>query len=270
MDMKSRKSALLRAAAGVGVALLIAAPVLASHSWSNYHWARSTAELGVNTGDNVDVNWDGYLDMAITDWNKSSVIESIEVAGGTNPKNCKPVSGTIQVCNSKYGRTGWLGIAQIWISNGHITQGITKLNDTYFNTTTYNTPAWRALVMCQEIGHDYGLGHQDEDFNTDNTTSCMDYTSVPEGNEHPDQHDYEQLETIYNHLESSGGTTSASAGQGYSEAAGGDTPAEWGRAIDYTADGRAHVFERVIAPGRRMITHVFWAHGHGPRRGGTH
>ncbi|HET9459075.1 MAG TPA: hypothetical protein VFO51_03740, partial [Sphingomicrobium sp.] len=147
-------------AAGVGLAAL-SAPVLATHSWGGYHWARtSNNELAVPVGDNVDSRWDAALNGAIADWNASTVIQSPKVAGSTNPKNCKAVPGTIQVCNSSYGRTGWLGIAQIWLSNGHISQGITKLNDTYFNTSTYNTPAWRNMVTCQEIGHDYGLDHQ--------------------------------------------------------------------------------------------------------------
>src|SRR5688572_31754287 len=52
---------------------------------------------------------------------------------------CRPTAGRIEVCNAAYGNNGWLGIAQIWISGAHITQGTTKLNDTYFNTDTYNT-----------------------------------------------------------------------------------------------------------------------------------
>jgi len=32
-----------------------------------------------------------------------------------------------------YGNTGWLGLAQIWITTGsQITQGVVKLSDTYF------------------------------------------------------------------------------------------------------------------------------------------
>jgi hypothetical protein len=49
--------------------------------------------------------------------------------------------------------------------------------------------------MCQEIGHDYALEHQDE--NSSNTH--VDYTSDfdgPPSNEHPNAHDYDQLESI--------------------------------------------------------------------------
>ena len=260
MKKLSRK---MMIALGIGT-VAIATPVLASHSWNNYHWVRTSAELTVPVGDNVTAVWDSYLTNAVADWNQSTVINSPKVAGSTNPKNCRGVVGTIQVCNSKYGNNGWLGIASISISGGHITQGTTKLNDTYFNTAQYNTPSWRALVTCQEIGHDYGLGHQDEDFATDNTNSCMDYTSLPAGNESPDAHDYQQLLAIYNHLESAASMTFGGNGAG-GAAEVGDSPADWGRAIHFTRDGRPDVFERIDGPGRKTITHVFWALGAGPR-----
>ena len=68
-----------------------------------------------------------------------------------------------------------------------------KLNDTYFNTSTYNTEAWRNLVSCQEVGHTFGLDHQDENFNNPNLGTCMDYTNDPSSNQHPNQHDYDHL-----------------------------------------------------------------------------
>ena len=247
----------------IGIVLAgMTAPVLASHSWGNYHWKRTTDELTVPVGDNVNGVWESHLDKAIADWNRSTVINSPEAPGSTNPKNCRAVAGTIQVCNGRYGNNGWLGIASIWLSGGHISQGTTKVNDSYFNSPPYNTNSWRQLVMCQEVGHDYGLGHQDEDFSTDATNSCMDYTSAPAGNESPDAHDYEQLETIYNHLEagmSINGGASAAAGEP------GDTPADWGRPVHFDRQGRPDVFLMDFGGGNRKITHVFWALGQGPR-----
>ena len=241
----------------------LAAPVLATHSWSNYHWVKGSAELSIPTGDNVSSQWDSYLDVAIADWNKSAVINSAKVAGSTTPRKCSPVAGTIQVCNAAYGQNGWLGLASISLANGHISQGTTKLNDSYYSMAQYNTPAWRAAVMCQEIGHDYGLGHQDENSATDLTNSCMDYTNAPAGNEHPDAHDYEQLALIYNHAESAANTVGGRGGPAAADT--GDTPAEWGRAIHFMKDGRPDVFERVDGPNAKTITHVYWAVGEGPR-----
>ena len=246
-------------------AAAVAAPVLATHSWNGYHWRRTTNELTIPVGDNVTSAWDSYLVKANADWNKSTVINSPLVPGSAgDPKKCSAVAGTIQVCNAAYGQRGWLGIASIWLSNGHISQGTTKLNDTYYAMARYNTPAWRAAVTCQEIGHDYGLGHQDEDFNTDATTSCMEYTSVPAGNESPDAHDYEQLLNIYNHVES--GSMISGGGRGNSGAESGNDPSEWGKPVHFDRQGRPDYFVQDLGGGNRKITHVLWAIGEGPRR----
>ncbi len=258
------KSTILKAAAFATAAGLLATPVFAVHSWNGYHWKRTTTQISPPVGDNVNSNWDSYLTTAVNDWNLSSRIQSSKVAGQSAPSTCNPRAGRIEVCNYTYGATGWLGIASIWLSGGHISQGTTKLNDTYFNTSTYNTPSWRAAVTCQEIGHDYGLGHQDENFNTDNTNSCMDYTSWPAGNEHPDQHDYDQLFAIYNHLEAASNLPTTS------QTALGNSPQAWGRAIKKDAHGRSNVFEKDLGNGNRVITHVLWIPGYHPDDGHTH
>lgn len=66
------------------------------------------------------------------------------------------------MCNDSYRPNGWLGLATVYTSGDHITAATTKVNDTYFSLPQYDTDAWRQMVMCQEIGHDFGLGHQDE------------------------------------------------------------------------------------------------------------
>ena len=243
-----RKVLVLLGATAASVALVGTA--LANHAWGSYHWPRTSTQVALNVGDNVNSTWDTYLDEAISDWNVSSVIELTKVTGGTSPSSCQPTSGRIEACNAAYGSTGWLGIAQIWVSGGHITQATTKVNDTYFNTATYNTPAWRRLVMCQEIAHDFGLDHQDENFNNGNLGSCMDYTSDPDGppsNEHPNQHDYDQLQTIYSHLDSA--TTISSS-----------TTALPGNAPPLSQASRANgdVYVDDLGNGVRRITHVFW------------
>ncbi|MEO7178890.1 MAG: hypothetical protein ABIW83_08600 [Allosphingosinicella sp.] len=253
------RSTILKAAAFATAAGLLATPVLATHSWNGYHWARSSTQVSPPLGDNVTSVWDSYLQTANADWNRSTVIESPLTPGQTTPKRCAAVAGRIEVCNAAYGRTGWLGIASIWLASGtsHITQGTTKLNDTYFAMAQYNNPSERALVACQEIGHNYGLGHQDEDFNTDNTNSCMDYTNFPAGNEHPDQHDYDQLLSIYNHVDSAAAVSAAKAMP--SQASAGDTPGEWGQAVHRNAQGQADEFVRDLGNGNRVVTHVYWA-----------
>ena len=256
-----------RIALGAAIALPLAAlamPAAATHSWAGYHWARTANPFTLKVGDNVDANWDAYLDTTNTDWTKSTVLDTVKVAGSvSNVKRCNAQAGTVQVCNSTYGGTGWLGIASISISGGtHITQGTVKLNDTYFNTAKYNTPAWKNLVSCQEVGHTLGLGHQDEVFDNANLDTCMDYTNLPESNQHPNAHDYEELGIIYQHLDS---TTTLSAQTVAAAADVGDTPATWGRPVHFDRQGRPNIFERIDGPGRSTLTHVFWALGEGPR-----
>ncbi|HEX8224946.1 MAG TPA: hypothetical protein VF605_14090 [Allosphingosinicella sp.] len=249
------KKTILKVAAFATAAGLVASPVFAVHSWNGYHWARTSTQISPPVVDIVTSQWTNYVTTAVADWNRSTVIESPYSKSSGNGRTCKPIAGKILVCNAAYGQNGWLGIASIWLTNGHISQGTTKLNDTYYAMAQYNTPAWRAAVTCQEIGHDYGLGHQDEDFSTDATSSCMEYTSVPAGNEHPDSHDYNQLLSVYNHTDSA---AAASASRSLpSQAAIGNSRADWGRQIG------DHTFERDLGNGVKVITDVlFVGHKH--------
>ena len=241
---------------------VMAASLSANHAWGNYHWARNQNPFTLKVGDNVDASWDQYLNEAVADWTQSSVLNLNKVAGAANPKNCRPTSGQIEVCNAKYGQNGWLGIAQIWASGSHITQAVTKVNDSYFLTSRYNTPAWRRLVMCQEIGHDFGLDHQDETFDNGNLGTCMDYTSDPDGppsNEHPNAHDYAQLESIYSHLDSTT-TISQSANSAAGLAAAAQLErGQFGQLIRSTNGGRTQLFVLDLGAGQRVFTHVIWA-----------
>jgi len=252
-------------------AAALTTPASANHSWGDYHWARTSNPFTVKLGDNVDSKWDSYLVTTSSDWSASSVLDTVIVPGGTKPRNCRATSGRVEVCNAAYGNTGWLGIASISITNGnHITSGTVKNNDTYFNTAQYNTPAWRNLVMCQEVGHTFGLGHQDENFSNPNLNTCMDYTNNPESNQHPNQHDYDMLVSIYSHLDS---TTTVGqsvskwgfAGTGFGPGETGLSPKSWGRPIAFLRDGRPHTYARLDGPGRITVTHVFWVPGMGPK-----
>ena len=197
--MRTRLACL--AAIGLVVAGLTAAAASASHSWGNYHWSRTSNPFTVPIGDRMTANWDASLARGAADWSRSSVLDSPVVAGsGTG---CKAVNGRIQACNDTYGFNGWLGLAQIWVRGSHIQRATAKMNDSYLASPSYNDTN-RQHVLCQEVGHGYGLGHQDEsgaDLNT-----CMDYADALD-NPSPNAHDYAQLETIYSH---SDGTTSGS------------------------------------------------------------
>jgi hypothetical protein len=239
---------------GLMVLALVVVPVSASHSWGNYHWARTTSPFTLQLGDNLSAAWDPYLSTTSTDWTASSVLDTTVVHGKTTGKRCRPTAGQVEVCNAAYGRNGWLGIASVWASGDHITQGTVKLNDSYFKSAPYNTPAWKNLVMCQEVGHTFGLDHQDEDFNNANLGSCMDYTNDPEANQHPNQHDFDQLETIYSHLDS---TTSVGQRMSTAQAVQAGEPGDWGRLV--RKQGRTAIFERDLGNGHKLFTFVIYA-----------
>lgn len=243
---------------------------IATHAWGTYHWERSANPFYLDLGDNVDSVWDGHLVTASADWTNSEVLDTTIVPGSTSPRRCRVESGNVQVCNDTYGFNGWLGIASISVSGDHITAGYVKVNDSYFNTSSYDTPAWRQMVMCQEIGHTFGLGHQDENFNNSNLNTCMDYTRDPESNQHPNDHDYQQLTDIYSHLDSSvTGSDGGSSGCNpkspkCSGASAADIlaniemngPAQWGRLV--SGHGPQEVYELDFGGGRKIITHVTW------------
>lgn len=263
-DMRSRLLTFLAITAlGAGPVLVSpTAPAEASHSWAGYHWGRTSTPFTLRLGDNVSSAWDSYLRTTSSDWSASTVLDTIVVTGGSSAKRCAATVGRIEVCSSGYGRNGWLGIASIWASGGHITQATVKMNDTYFNTASYNTPAWRNLVMCQEVGHTFGLDHQDEDFSNANLGTCMDYTNNPSSNQKPNQHDYDQLMSIYGHLDNTTTVGALVPAPGNRQNAADNEPgngaAEWGQSIRFDAHGRPNVFVRELGQGQRKITHVFW------------
>lgn len=233
----------------------------ANHSWGGYHWARTSNPFTIKLGDNVSGLWDGMLATASNDWSQSTVLNTTIVAGGTRPKSCRPTSGRVEVCNANYNNTGWLGVATIWITGGtHITQGTVKNNDYYFGNSTYqyNNTAEMQHVICQEIGHTFGLDHQSTDGSSLNT--CMDYyhnTSASDTKStHPNQHDYDELGIIYAHLDSF--TTIGAATQMPSEMANGDfsSPNSWGKLVSSTKNESTYV--RDFGKGNLVITHVIW------------
>jgi len=260
----------------MAIVLAVAAPSFANHSWGGYHWARKANPFTLKVGNNLTTSdWSGHLSQANSDWNAGNTPVHSTVVSGTSNSNCAMVAGTIQVCNKSYGSNGWLGLASINLQSGtkHITQGTAKMNDTYFNTSTYNNKNEREHVMCQEVAHVFGLDHQSTDGSSLNT--CMDYFSNTGSNAgstastKPNSHDYSELKTIYNHLDSSNTYSSISFTGDRSEnfylpeeedTANWDSPAQWGEVIDATMDGRTTTYARELSNGDVVVTCVYWAH----------
>lgn len=241
----------------------------AGHSWGGYHWARTTNPFTLKLGDNLtSADWKSRLAKASQDWNSPQIFLTTSplitaVVAGQSNRRCSMVRGTTQVCNGSYGNNGWLGLATINISGPHITQGSAKLNDTYFNTATYNTPNERQHVMCQEIAHTYGLDHQSTDGSSQNT--CMDYffnigaNATSTLSTTPNLHDFDQLNIIYAHMD---GTRTVAAATATLPVSGSvditDDPNSWGQLRSQSSNGRSSTYEKSNADGTQTITHVYW------------
>ena len=239
--------------AALALVAATASPASANHSWATYHWARQANPFTLQLGDNVGTAWDSYLQTSSSQWSTSVVLDTSVVSGTTTSKQCKARAGRVEVCAASYGRNGWLGLASISASGSHITAGTVKMNDTYFGMAAYNTPDERAHTMCQEIGHTFGLGHTSEDGSSQQT--CMDYSSDARSTA-PNAHDYDQLSTIYSHLDST--TTVGAAATDASPNVGNDR-SSWGKEVRRSSDGRHSTFVRDFGQGRLVITEVTWA-----------
>ncbi len=245
----SRRFFAVAALALVGSALA-STPAWGTHSWNGYHWARTANPFTLKVVDSNTPDWDVSRGQALNDWSVSSVLDVATDASGADDsartrKRCPMVSGKIRSCNAAYGANGWLGLASINVSFGHIVQGSSKMNDSYLSSGY--TATNRQQVMCQEVGHNFGLSHQDE--SGANLGTCMDYaTGLP--NPSPNAHDYQQLETIYNqHLDSST-TVAASSASGLPDAVPSWSPA---------SQKAASVFVDRLEDGTELVTFVWWA-----------
>lgn len=194
---------------GVG-AVFAASVATASHTWNNYHWARTTSSFTLQVIDSNSSSWDDELARALSQWSQSSKLDMRVTSyddSATTRQRCPAVLGKVRSCNYSYGQNGWLGLASINLdSGGHISQGTSKMNDSYSSSFSSQNERWH--VMCQELGHTLGLGHTSEDGSSQNT--CMDYsqssTSVS-----PNSHDYNQLASQYGHTDSYNSYSTSSA-----------------------------------------------------------
>src|SRR6266540_2131885 len=264
--MNAKKSTFVFLVVSITILALVAFPSSASanHSWGGYHWARTSNPFTIKLGDNVSGQWDAMLVTASSDWSKSNVMDTTIVTGGAKPRNCRPTSGRVEVCNASYGNTGWLGVAQIWITGGtHITQGTVKNNDYYFGSSSYqyNNTAEMQHVICQEVGHTFGLDHQSTDGSSQNT--CMDYyqnkSDTDTTSTHPNQHDYDELGIIYAHLDSFNsafgiGGNLATLSMPVVDGDDLEQPWHWGNPVAFDVAGRANVFVLDRGDGDKVVT----------------
>ncbi|HUS07743.1 MAG TPA: hypothetical protein VMZ52_15660, partial [Bryobacteraceae bacterium] len=207
--------------------------------------------------------WKPRLTQTSIDWNSGNSAVLTAIVTGQSNRNCKVVAGTTQVCNGAYGNNGWLGLATIYISGGeHITQGSAKMNDTYFYTAKYNNTNEREHVMCQEVAHTFGLDHQSTSGASLDT--CMDYFSNTGGNAtsilstKPNAHDFAELNSIYQHLDSTTTLAAPTSPSSAAEANDSNDPNSWGMLVSQSGNGRSSSYEVFHRDGSKIVTHVFW------------
>jgi hypothetical protein len=182
------------------------------HFWTNFKWENPNCDLVISIGDchlnNGGQDFSALLTDVVDRWN--NVPQNQDLTGATFTPNGISFQKTtcsddyqvacdnpdmlnrISSCNGDYGDNGWAGLATIWTYSGtnFLAKGLSKVNE-YYNMNNAETQH----VLCQEIGHSFPMGHQDEsgaDFNT-----CMDYSVWTSPNRYPNLHDVELLDAIY-------------------------------------------------------------------------
>ena len=254
-------SKIILAVASCGI---FALTVNASHSWSTYHWATEDGVVHLPTVSKITSDWTGSYDESLNQWESAHIDHTTREVGSTSSKDrkrCTAIQGKMVTCNATYGRNGWAGLASINLdSNGHITQGIAKMNDTYLANDTVD---YRNHVMCQEIGHVYGLGHTSEDGSSQST--CMDYSNSL-SSQWPNNHDFQMLAEMYNHTDgyttvADGTTTDPKPCRGGPKKCGSSNGVVPAPKVKMTGNGKSQIWISPGVNGSTWIHHITLAKG---------
>ena len=270
-----RNRIVLAIAAIAAIAAVSAPAAFANHSWGGYHWARTANPFTVKLGNNLTSSeWQSHLSQTSGDWSQSTVLDTSIVAGQARSKNCRPTAGRDEICNGSYGNNGWLGLASIWLQSGssHIVQGTVKLNDYYLGpgaSYAYNNTYEREHVMCQEVGHTFGLDHQDTSGASFGT--CMDYShSTNSTSTTPNTGDYDELLCIYDPADAGRTLTSGSGSTAHTCTGTGhlDSTTTIGASLSqgaasahvpWWANPSESVYVQHLANGQTQVTYITWA-----------
>lgn len=208
-----RGAALLFVAAIVAQ-LVLAIPAAAVDLPPGLHWARERNPFQLEFGDNVDRTWDAYLRQGTKEWGQSKVVNTRVTNGRAgslcNPRNQRGFNrGRVEVCDGRYGNTGWLGITYVFVERGskHILGARVFVNDTYFDQDRFDDPRAKRHTMTHELGHALGLRHAGgKSVMNDSASAIFRY-------ERPTGGDYNDLRRLYDHRDDKRSTvTSADAG----------------------------------------------------------
>jgi hypothetical protein len=169
----------------VAVALGAIGTAWANHRWGCWKYADyqinfyngcsgSYATYVQEEGISDSNSWHNYTDVSLSPSGQ---------AGTTDHLNC---------FNGSYGFNGWLGIAEIRQYSGCIIrEGRSRFNQSYLDNAAYGySTTNKKHVICQEIGHLFGLNHQ-----KGQAQSCMNDRILYVPN--PNQHDQDLVNSIY-------------------------------------------------------------------------
>ena len=168
-------------ALAIGVLLFGATVASADHAWSNYHFP--SYNLSPTVVDDTSSSL-YFVEDAVLEWSALST--------DINPTLTTASKGDITVKEAF--SPFWLGLARIFIDGDHITKAEVKLNTRLLSN--YSLAA-ADHVLCQELGHVLGLGHNPTGAAGGTPDdSCMngaDLGAYPS----PNGHDEDQLNLIY-------------------------------------------------------------------------
>jgi len=171
-------------------------------------WAHQGQGLNLEVQNALTQDWYPILEKVLRDWSdQSPETLNLTIREVASDAECKFVPGVLKVCNANYGATGWRGINQILVDEfNNLTSSVAKMNEHYLLNLGDGI---KQYTMCHEIGHGWGLGHQDQDFNNVDSGSCMDYVMDPENNQHPNAKDFAILRQVYGTVATAGRNSSA-------------------------------------------------------------
>ncbi|NIM47836.1 MAG: hypothetical protein GTO22_00995 [Gemmatimonadales bacterium] len=191
---------LLALAISVGAMLTLAATASADHAWNGYHWPDNNLSPTVN-----DKTSSSLFDIpaAVAEWTNLGTPIAPQMTSGN-----ADVDVVVKRMNAN-----WLGVARISVdSAGHIQAGRVELNRLYLNSLTFDE--WDHVV-CQELGHIWGLDHNhDGPSGGTPDDTCMNSSLHLGEYPAPNSHDAEQLNAIYGHADNLGGGDGGGGGGG--------------------------------------------------------